>query len=170
MTWTRDRNDDSCFVYQRIMFTRQKRVVEFKPSLTSKEATRSSQDRISEATNTKSNDELLPVNSDAARHDKLPQPKADLEKSAVGLFMDDGDFVEDRLIKKTMCFKMARKRTVWFHITMLMMNWEKENFRYLQRIPNYLPYESDERLLSKFTKYQSVMIVEISKYTRFLPT
>jgi hypothetical protein len=109
MTWTRDNKDESCLVYQRIMFTRQKRVVEFKPSLTSKEATRSSQDRISEATDTKSNDELLPANSDAARHDKLPQPKADLEKSAVGLLMDDGDFVEDRLIKKTMCFKIGPK-------------------------------------------------------------
>ncbi|OAF55817.1 hypothetical protein VC83_07858 [Pseudogymnoascus destructans] len=43
------------------------------------------------------------TNLDTVRHDKLPQPKADLEKSAVGLLMDDGDFVEDRLIKKTMC-------------------------------------------------------------------
>lgn len=107
ITWTRDRKSDHCFLYRQLTPTTQKGAVELKPSPTSKEATRSSQDHISEATNTKSNDELFPMDYDTARHDTLPQPKADLEKSAIGLLMSDGDFVDDQLLKKTMRFKIG---------------------------------------------------------------
>ncbi|OBT89829.1 hypothetical protein VE02_00848 [Pseudogymnoascus sp. 03VT05] len=103
--WTPRKKSDHCFLYRKVTFTRQKGAVEFKPSLTFKEGTRSSQDRISDATNTKSNGKLFPMNFDTARHDKLSQPMVDLEKSAAGLFMDDG--VEGQLIKKTMRFKIG---------------------------------------------------------------
>jgi hypothetical protein len=94
MTWSRLGGEGYCLLSRKIAITSQKEVVELKPSLTSKEARRSSQDRISEATDTNSNDELL-------------QPKDDLEKSDIGLSMDDGDFDEDQFFKKTMCFKIG---------------------------------------------------------------